>query len=63
MYKSSYKKYINKKKYTKRKKYRLRKRTVKYAGGSVFYNLNQVGSILQGNPYGLTSPLPFIQKY
>ena len=62
MYKSSYKKYINKKKYTKRKKYRLRKRTVKYSGGNVLNNLYQVFGILQANPYGLTSPLPFIQK-
>ena len=66
MNKSAYHKYKSNKKSIKRKKYRLRKRTVKYAGGGVYHNLQEISRILHAtpvtHPISTYSSLPFIQN-
>ena len=60
MNKASYRKYKKKGKYTKRKNYRLRKRTLKYSGGDILFNLQQLTGIFNTNPPH-SSPHPFLQ--
>ena len=60
MNKTSHIKY-KKKKCTKKNKYRLHKRSYKYKGGDIAFNLNQILGIVQTNSNPTIFPQPFQQ--